>query len=67
MDTITDVIMEDEELLTVIEVAAWLKITKAKAQRLCRDGEIEATKVGREFRITRDAVRRYLRRDYRSI
>jgi excisionase family DNA binding protein len=42
------------ELLTVREVAAYLRISRVTAWRWCQDGIIPAFRIGRSWRIRRD-------------
>ena len=48
------------ELLTVREVAAYLKTTRQQVRRMIQCGELRAVKVGREYRITLAALVWYL-------
>ena len=45
--------MQQNELLTVQEVAAFLRIGRVTVWRWCRDGTIPACRVGRNWRIPR--------------
>ena len=44
------------ELLTVKEVAAFLKTSKQQVRKMIQTGELTAIKVGREYRITLAAL-----------
>lgn len=44
------------ELLTVKEVAAYLRVTQVTALRWCRQGIIPAFRIGRNWRIRRDEL-----------
>lgn len=48
------------ELLTVREVAAYLKTTRQQVRRMIQSGELRAIKVGREYRITLAALAEFL-------
>ena len=48
------------DLLTVIEVAAYLKTSKQQVRKMITSGELEAVKVGREYRVTLDALAAWL-------
>ena len=48
------------ELLTVREVAAYLKTTPQQVRRMIQSGELRAIKVGREYRITLSALAEFL-------
>ena len=41
------------DLLTVIEVMNYLKVSRGTVQRWCRSKELPAVKIGKEFRIRR--------------
>ena len=51
-------------LLTVAEVAATLRISKMTVYRMLHDGVIPAVRVGRSFRVSREAVENFLRDSY---
>ena len=48
--------MEMLDLLTVIEVAEYLKTSKQQVRKMIASGELEAVKVGREYRVPLDAL-----------
>ena len=48
------------ELLTVREVAAYLKTTRQQVRRMIREGDLFAVKVGREYRIPLSALAEFL-------
>ena len=48
------------DLLTVIEVAAYLKTSKQQVRKMIASGELEAVKVGREYRVPLDALASWL-------
>ncbi|MFZ3062877.1 MAG: helix-turn-helix domain-containing protein [Actinomycetota bacterium] len=49
-----------KRLLTVPEVAAMLRVSTMTVYRLIKRGELSAIRVGRGYRITSQAVDRYL-------
>ena len=49
------------ELMTVVEVASYLRVTKKTIYRLLRRGEIPAAKVGRQWRFDKAAIDEWLR------
>lgn len=53
-------LVSGEELLTVAEVSAMLRVSKMTIYRMVHAGEITHVRVGRSFRIPADAVRRIL-------
>ncbi len=52
----------DERLLRVGEVAGIMRVSKMTVYRLIRAGELDATRVGRGYRIWESDVSSYLRR-----
>ena len=44
------------ELLTVKEVAAFLKVSRAQVRRMIESGDLKAIKVGREYRISLESL-----------
>jgi len=46
--------IQQNELLTVKEVAAYLRVGRVTVWRWCKDGTIPACRVGRNWRIPRD-------------
>ena len=54
--------MQDDELLTVDEVAAILKIHPRTVRALVQNGELKRVKIGkREYRIRRSELDRFLK------
>ena len=52
--------MELIDLLSVKEVAAYLHVSKRLVRRMIAQGELEAVKAGREWRIPLDALAAWL-------
>jgi excisionase family DNA binding protein len=52
---------EPERYLTVVEVAAMLRVSRATVYRLVHAGHLPGIRVGRSVRVSRDAVQKYLR------
>ena len=52
--------MDDTQLLTVDETAAYLKISKGTVWTWCRTGQLPAIKVGRQWRIRREDLEEML-------
>lgn len=52
------------QFLTVAEVAAMMRVSKMTVYRLVHSGELPAARVGRSFRVLREAVEDYLRGAY---
>jgi excisionase family DNA binding protein len=54
------------EVLTIIELARYLRIPRATAYKLAQQGRIPCQKVGRHWRFRKEAVDRWLeRQDHR--
>ncbi len=51
-------------LRTVAEVATLLRVSKMSVYRLIHNGELEAVRFGRTFRVPQPAVDRYLAKSY---
>ena len=48
------------DLFSVTEVAEYLKTSKQQVRKMITSGELEAIKVGREYRITLEALASWL-------
>ena len=53
-------------LLDVADVAEYLGVEQTTVQRWCREGSIPCMKIGKEWRIRREALQRFLERSERS-
>ena len=53
------------QFMTVDEIAAALRVSRATVYRLVRSGALAATDVGRSVRVTRQAVDEFLHRQAR--
>src|ERR687884_1048948 len=53
-------------LLDVADVAEYLGVEQTTIQRWCREGSMPAMKIGKEWRIRREALERFLERSERS-
>ena len=51
-----------KDILTINDLQKLLHIGRNTALRLVQDGDVEAFKVGRQWRVTREKVISYLRR-----
>jgi excisionase family DNA binding protein len=47
-------------MLTIDEVAAYLKLHPLTVRRLARQGDIPAVKIGRQWRVKRDLLERWV-------
>jgi excisionase family DNA binding protein len=54
--------MENDELLTVAEIAAWLRITPRTVYRFIRHAQLPYRRVGAQYRFLRREVDAWLRR-----
>ena len=45
-----------DEVLTVQEVATYLKVSRSTVWRWCKNGKLPAFRIGREWRIHREAL-----------
>src|ERR687885_796005 len=57
---------QGKELLDTEEVAAYLGVGQVTVWRWCREGSMPAMKIGKEWRIRREALQRFLERSERS-
>jgi excisionase family DNA binding protein len=48
------------DMLTIAEVAKYLKLHELTVRRLAREGELPAFKVGRQWRIKRDLLENWI-------
>ncbi len=56
--------LAEAKFLTVAEVAASMRVSKMTVYRLVHAGALPAVRVGRSFRVPRDAVNDYLRKSF---
>src|SRR5918992_5685513 len=56
---------QGKHLLDVDDVAEYLGVEQTTVQRWCREGSMPAMKIGKEWRIRRDALDLFLRRSER--
>jgi len=49
-----------DEVMTIPEVAEYLKVTRQTIHRLMKDGKIKAFKIGRSTRILRSEIERFI-------
>ena len=60
----SEIHLSQVQFLTVAEVAAMMRVSKMTVYRLVHGGERPAARVGRSFRVPRNAVEEYLRSAY---
>ena len=53
--------MKDEKIMTMTEVQDYLRITKPTMVKILKEGKLKGKKVGRQWRILRSEVDRYLK------
>lgn len=58
--------MTEDKIMTVEEVAKYLRVHFQTVLKLLRDGSIRAQKVGRSWRILKSEVDKYLRGEDRK-
>ena len=51
-----------DELLTIAEVAAYLKLSRRTAWRWCKSGRLPAIKIGHQWRIARSDLDTFIHR-----
>ncbi len=54
------------DILTIEELAIYLKIPKSTLYKLAREGKIPSHKIGRRWRFWKGAIKRWLERERRS-
>jgi len=52
-----------DEVLTIEELSAYLKIPKSTLYKLVREGKVPCQKVGRHWRFRKEAIDRWLESD----
>ena len=57
---------EPSEVMTVDELAAYLKIPKSTLYKLVREGQIPSQKVGRHLRFRKETIDRWLDQRYKE-
>lgn len=56
-----DQIVGSDELLTIAEVAAYLKLSRRTAWRWCKSGRLPAFKVGHQWRVAQRDLEEFIR------
>ena len=54
--------LQGDELLTIAEVAAYLKLSRRTAWRWCKSGRLRAVKVGHQWRVARSNLDNFIHR-----
>ena len=55
------------EVLTIDELAAYLKISKSTLYKLAREGRVPSNKVGRHWRFQKRSIDRWLERERATV
>ena len=50
----------DNSILTIDELAAYLKVAKSTLYKLCQEGKVPGQKVGRHWRFRKETIDRWL-------
>jgi len=58
---VDDIAMGDSEILTVMDVARFLRVPKSTVYKLARVGELPASKIGKHWRFLRRDIHEWLR------
>ena len=58
--------VQTDELLTIVEVATFLKISRRTAWRWCQSGRLPAHKIGHQWRVSRNTLERFIDRQGNS-
>ena len=53
--------MKDEKIMTMTEVQNYLRITKPTMVKILKEGKLKGKKVGKQWRILKSEVDRYLK------
>jgi excisionase family DNA binding protein len=56
----------EESVLTIDELAEYLKISKSTLYKLAKEGKLPGQKVGRHWRFHRDVIDRWLGQDKKA-
>ncbi len=54
--------IQTDELLTIAEVALYLKLSRRTDWRWCKSGQLTAVKVGHQWRVARSDLEKFVRR-----
>lgn len=58
--------MQPSNVMTIDELADYLKIAKSSLYKLAQDGKLPAQKVGKHWRFSREAIDKWLARSVSS-
>ena len=53
----------DTNVLTVHDVAVYLRLSEAKVYRMAREGRVPAFRLGKSWRFRRDMIEEWIRRE----
>jgi excisionase family DNA binding protein len=54
-----------DQLMTIEDVAAYMRVSRFTVYRLAKDRFIPATKIGRQWRFQREEIDQWMRQQYR--
>ena len=54
-------VLADIELYDIDDLCKFLNISRFTANKLCREGQIKAIKVGRDWKVTKESLEKYLK------
>lgn len=54
-------VLADIELYDIDDLCKFLNISRFTANKLCREGQINAKKVGRDWKVTKESLEKYLK------
>jgi len=57
-----DILATDSEILTVLDVARFLRVPKSTVYKLARVGELPASKIGKHWRFLRRDIHEWMHR-----
>lgn len=55
-----------DQLMTINEVASYMRVSRFTVYRLAKERSIPATKIGRQWRFQREEIDRWVKEQYRS-
>ena len=56
-----------DSVMTIEELAKYLKLSKSTIYKLCAEGKIPGQKIGRHWRFHRDVINRWLSAPYTKV
>jgi excisionase family DNA binding protein len=56
----------EDKVLTIDDLAAYLKLSKSTVYKLCAEGKVPGNKIGRHWRFHRDVIDGWLKNKQRN-